>query len=174
MSIRQDRINKGLCPDCGKDAAPYLLCGSCRLKAKIGRILRRMARSGAVTRAQSGRTATWAMTYHADSSIMTKERAEKILNEIGWRPDPVEGDKRLRPRLGKIPVDVEKELYDLMVRMARPATIEEIMEAWGRLREKRRTESAAGDLARIIDAKRRRDEKNAKRARSYASQPQNP
>lgn len=72
-------------------------------------------------------------------------------------------DKRLRPRLGKVPVDVEKELSGIFVALGRPAAIEEVIAAWGQLRERRKHESTAGDMAALIAAKRKREIRAAKR-----------
>lgn len=159
-SIRQERAAKGLCPNCGKEAAPYYLCAECRFKAKIIRVMNRVEKAGALRKERRGRDTMWSMAYWGNDRL-TKEDVDGIIEKMRWHPDPKEGDGRLRPRLGKIPVDVEKELFALMTEMARPATIEEIVAAWGRLREKRRTSSAAGDLARIIEAQRKRERKAA-------------
>jgi hypothetical protein len=151
MTLRQDRLARGLCPNCGKEAAPYFLCGDCRFKAKIVRVLNRGGKVGGFKKERRGRAVYWSIGNEA------------ALDTLVWRPDPKEGDRRSRPRLGRVPVLVENELVKLIESMDRPATLEEIMEAWARLREKRRTSSAAGDMAKIIEAKRRRERRQQKR-----------
>jgi hypothetical protein len=95
--------------------------------------------------------------------FLTPDSKEKMAS-TRWYPDPKEGDKRLEPRLGGKIVDVCNTLVGLLRDMGHPATEEELIAAWGRLREKRRTASLAGDMAAIIEAKRRQDRKAAKRA----------
>jgi hypothetical protein len=95
--------------------------------------------------------------------FLTPDSEEKIAS-TRWYPEAKEGDRRLKPRLGGKIVDVCNTLVGLLREMGRPATEEELVAAWGRLREKRRTASLAGDMAAIIEAKRRQDRKAAKRA----------
>lgn len=149
---KQDRIAKGLCPTCGKEAAPYYLCSRCRFYGKIGRVLRRAGKAGAFTRTVDKKgVVRWGIGSEAAFDAMT------------WRPDPKEGDGRLRPRLGRVPVDVEGELVALLTSMGKPATIDEIVAAWGQLRERRRV-SIANDMATIIAAQRKREARARKRA----------
>jgi hypothetical protein len=79
-----------------------------------------------------------------------------------------DSDKRGRPRLRGIQVDVEATLIAVIQRIGRPCTLEEIKEAWGRLRE-RRSSPLPSDLAVIIAAKDRREAKMKKRARQINS-----
>jgi hypothetical protein len=76
-----------------------------------------------------------------------------------------ETDRRGRPRLRGISVDVEATLVAIVGRIGRPCTLEEITEAWGRLRD-RRSSPLPSDLAVIIAAKDKRERKMAKRRRS--------
>jgi hypothetical protein len=67
-----------------------------------------------------------------------------VFKALRWHPAPKEGDRRFRARSGKSPVNVEATIIEPLTEMGRPATLEEIMFAWGRLRERRRTGSLAG------------------------------
>lgn len=150
-SLQRQRILAGLCPTCGKESAPYYLCADHRFQKKIEHILKRATKSNALTVERKGRS-----NYYSLGD-------EAAFRKIKWRADPKDSDKRLRPRLGRVVVDVEDELYRLLSDMGRPATIEEIVQAWGRLREKRKTGSLAGDINQIITAERKRQQRNAKR-----------
>ena len=154
-SLRGERIAKGMCPNCGAEAAPHYLCGKCRLMAKVGRIVNRAAKVGGVVKSRH------------DGAMHYSMGDREAWDRIAWRPDPKEGDGRLRPRLGRIPVDVGNEIVGILTSLGRPATIDEIVAAWGRLREERRRGSIAGDMVAIIEAQRRRNERNLKRLRHH-------
>lgn len=150
-NVKRERIARGQCPNCGKEAAPYYLCHDCRLKGKIVRVLNRGAAVGGFKKERRGRESWWSMGD------------DKLLGTLKWRPDPKEGDGRLAPRLRGIRIDVEATLVEVIRRIGRPCTLEEILAAWGRLRE-RRTAPLASDLACIIaaaDKRKRRAEKRA-------------
>lgn len=155
---RQYRIDHGLCPLCGKEAAPYYLCHSCRQTAMIGRMCDLMAKRGVVKRLKDkGR-----VYYQIPPGW--NGRSTKDFN---WSPcgiDLKDTDKRLRPRIGRRPVDLDETLTEIFMEAGTPLTMEEIVAAWGRLRSKRKTSSLAGDMTAIIAAERRRNERNARRA----------
>ena len=151
---RQYRIDHGLCPLCGKESAPYYLCEDHRTYQAVGRMMKLMAKRGIVK--DHGRTGY---------SIPLGWNGPDV-SEFQWRPRMGElrpGDKRLRPRLGRMPVDLDETLIGIFREAGRRLTIEEIYEAWGKLRSRRKTESLAGDMAALIRAQRRRDERNGKR-----------
>lgn len=145
MPKRDDRISKGLCPDCGQESAPYYLCGDCRFKQQIMRRLDRMAKAGGFIKEKRGREVYW--------SIGKRGVAETLV----WR-DPKPDDKRYRPRLAGVPVDVETEVIGLLMRAGRPCTADEIVEAWGRLRAER-TGSIAANVVRLAAAEQKRERK---------------
>jgi len=152
--LRDERISKGQCPNCGKEAAPYYLCYDCRFLNKITRVLRRGERAGGFRSSRRGRSKLWQIGD------------QEALHAIKWRPDPKPDDGRLLPRIGKVRVDVEATLIEVIRHIGRPCTLEEILAGWGRLRE-RRTSPLSLDLARIIaaeDKRKRRAEKRAGRA----------
>ena len=149
MTKRQDRIAKGLCPDCGEEAAPYYLCGDCRFKQQIVRRLNRAAKAGGFIKEKRGRETYWSIG------------AKGVVENMDWR-DPKPGDKRYRPRLAGVPVDVEDEIVKLLIRAGKPCTIEEIIAAWGQLRV-RRTGTIAGNVARLVTAEQKRKRKADRR-----------
>lgn len=152
MSTRQERINKGLCPNCGKIAAPYYLCGECRFGAKLGRILNRATKGGGLsTTKRDGKT------YY---SLVSTEK----FDAVGWRADPKDSDGRLRPRLRKVPVDVEATLVAILRDAGKPCSIDEIHEAWGKLRAGK-VGTVVGDMQRIMAAKEKRERRAKKLAR---------
>ena len=161
-TVQQERVAKGLCPTCGKEAAPYYLCADHRLTGKIERILRRVHAAGGVTREKRGVKAYWSMGDR------------EAWDRLAWRPDPKDGDKRLRPRIRGVPVDVEATVIEIMRSLDRPCTTEEIVAAWGRLRTERQHATVAGDVAALIEAQRRREARNAKRLRISQSAPPPP
>ena len=122
MSLRQERIAKGLCPNCGSEAAPYYLCGRCRFRELIGRFLRKAAKAGVVKREQRGRQSYWSRL----------DRAK--FDDVDYREATREDDKRLRPRVKGVPVDVEAEIMSIFTRAGKPLTVEEIYAAWGHMR----------------------------------------
>lgn len=149
IPIARQRILAGQCPLCGKEAAPWRLCYEHRMHARIGNTLRNGIRVGAL-----------------------KMDAQKLVslgdpNAKGrWGSTPIhvpETDRRGRPRLRGISVDVEATLVAIITRIGRPCSIEEISEAWGKLRDKR-SSPLASDLATIIAAKDKREAKMKRRA----------
>ena len=153
-SLTAERIAQGLCPRCGTEAAPYRLCSKHRAEGMIGRICERASRAGGFKKEKRGNRIYWSLGNRA------------ALDSIKWSPDVGLDDKRRRPRLGGIPVDVEKQLVAILTEAGRPLGIEEIISAWGKLRE-RRTGSIASNLAAIITAQQRRASSNAKRAAQH-------
>lgn len=152
-SIRRERISQGLCPNCGKESAPFHLCQDCRFGNKITAILRRGEKVGGFKSERKGRDTYW--------SIGANQRA---LDTIKWRADPKPGDKRLLPRIGRIPMQIEDTIIAALMSLDRPATIEEIRCAWVKLKANRGGGSLSSHVLQIIEAARRRGEKNARRA----------
>lgn|GEM_PF-3895894 len=161
---RQHRIDHGLCPECGEEAAPYYLCEQHRRKASLGRILRSAATRGVLRISKRGGR-NW---YSVDTGC-------RPASDVNWPGKTIfdmnENDKRLRPRLGRRPVDIDETLIGIFVDSGRPLQYDEIISAWGRLRSKRKTASLAGDMTAIIEAQRRRAARNAKRARDSNDNP---
>lgn len=153
MSIAQERIAKGQCPNCGKEAAPYYLCGNCADRQKVYRVLREGERAGGFKGERRGKLKYWSI------------RDTKILDDLVARSrSPAKlGDKRLQPRLRGFRVDVEATLLEVIRHVGRPMHTEEIIEAWGKLRD-RRTSPLAHDLARIVAAEDKRKRKAARQA----------
>lgn len=152
VPIQQKRILAGQCPLCGKEAAPWRLCYDHRLGARLYNTLRNGVRVGALKRDEQKRY------FMGDPDAKGR-----------WGSTPIhvpESDKRGRPRLRGISVDVEATLIAIITRIGRPCTIEEISEAWGKLRDKR-SSPLASDLATIIAAEDKRKAKMAKRAVQY-------
>lgn len=161
MTLAQDRASRGLCPQCGKEAAPYYLCADHRTIAMIRNFLNQAAERGAVTKEKRGNKIYWS------------PRDIAAFDQIKWHPRGSElstNDKRLRPRLGRVPVEIDKELLRLACDIGHPFTSEEMVAAWGRLREQRKGGTIAGNMAAIIQAQRRREKRNARRA-ALASAP---
>jgi hypothetical protein len=148
----QKRIEKGLCPRCGEDAAPYRLCYLCRQRQRVSRALDRMARTGSL-------------------EVRRDERGRKVFKKTGQRPDtrwatlvvPPDDDRRFRPRIAGIPVEVEESILLLFERMDRPCSVDEVVQAWGRLRTRRRRGNLVADLRALIEAEQRRERRAAKR-----------
>lgn len=153
MTLAKERIAKGLCPRCGKEAAPYYLCADHRFEQQIVRRLNRGERIGGFRKEKRGRQTYWSLG------------SQNALDSMDWR-DPKPDDKRYRPRLGRIPVEIEDELIKMLTDLGKPVTIDEILAAWGRLREKRSGGSVAQNMAAIIAADQRRQDRNARRLRA--------
>jgi hypothetical protein len=164
VTLAKERAEKGLCPQCGKEAAPYYLCADHRTIAMVGRAMNRAEKYGGVTKEKRGGKAYW--------RIRDMAAIEGNWRPCGWDLDP--NDKRLRPRLGRVPIEVDRELLRLAYDMGCPFTTEEIIAAWGRLREQRKAGTIAGNMAAIIKAQRRRDERNARRAAQTEKEPARP
>ncbi len=154
-ALHRARILRGECPLCGGEAAPYRLCYDCRQKARFSNALKRGAKVGALTIIGEGRNKLYGLG---------------VESEARWGSTPLhlpETDGRTRPRLRGISVDVEATLVEVMKLIGRPCTLEEIMAAWGRLRD-RRSAPLANDLSRIIKAADRRTRRLAKAAAIHA------
>jgi hypothetical protein len=159
MTLQQDRILSGQCPLCGKEAAPYRLCWDHRQEARLVRCLKRGEKHAyfdSEKRADGKRY--WTVGPKSDDPD-TKRKMSKWSVPIV----PSETDRRHRPRLRGISVDVEKTLVKVVEHIGRPCTIEEISSAWGKLRD-RRSSPLATDLATIVAAQDKRERKMAKRA----------
>lgn len=149
--LQQQRILAGQCPLCGKEAAPWRLCYDHRFSSRIGNVLRKGVRLGALRKDDQRRY------FIGDESKSAQFR------KWGTPVHLPETDRRGRPRLRGISVDVEGTLVAIITRIGRPCTIEEITSAWGKLRD-RRTSPLVSDLATIIAATDKRAKKMAKRA----------
>ena len=157
-SRRQRRVDAGQCPNCGKEAAPYYLCPDCRAKNSLRSKLNGMAKHGVVRKGGRVNLSHW---WEGDVSL---ENSGMITKPSPlWGEGKGKDDKRLRPKLGKIPVDVERELVGMLQRFDRPVSEEEIISAWGKMRVRRDRASAAGDIVALISAERRRERRSKKR-----------
>lgn len=150
--LRKERISHGMCPKCGKESAPFYLCGECRFGNKLVGILKRGRKHGALKSERRGRTDYWSIDNNAAWAT------------IKWRPDAKDGDKRLLPRIGRMPMLVEDTIVAALMSLDRPATIEEIRAAWVKLKSNRGSAALSVHVLAIIEAARRRGEKHAKRA----------
>jgi DNA-binding MarR family transcriptional regulator len=161
LNPRKERAAKGLCPECGAEAAPYYLCGTCRMARKLGAILRAGVRDGLVeTVPDDGHDRRKRYRLRPEARGLS----EREINER-WRyreTDP--GDRRNLPRLRGVPVDVERELANMLASSGRGLTIEEIREAWVRLRP-RKGRPAATAMAAMIRAEDKRARRRARNAR---------
>jgi hypothetical protein len=158
--LQQQRILAGQCPLCGKEAAPYRLCYDHRQNARIDRMLKRAEKHEYFKSEKRINGRYW--------SLGPKVNDPAVRDYMGKWAIPYhlpETDRRGRPRLRGISVDVEETIIAVIGRIGRPCTIEEISEAWGRLRD-RRSSPLPSDLATIIAAKDRRERKMAKRAKA--------
>lgn len=161
----KDRVRNGLCPRCGREAAPYYLCHNCRQSDRITRMLKRGARHGVFQFIGGGsrltkNTMIWKGAKFEDDGANAELRKWAIPIHMS------EADGRGKPRMRGIRVDVESTLLNVVRFIGRPCTIEEIIQAWGRLRD-RRESPLPNDLARIIAASDERSKKNARRAAAW-------
>lgn len=157
--LQQQRILAGQCPLCGKEAAPFRFCYDHRQKSRIERMLNRADKHGyfkSEKRADGHRY--WHLGPNVDDPAV-KEYMGKWAIPINLP----ETDRRGRPRLRGISVDVEATIVEVMKRIGRPCTVEEISAAWGKLRD-RRSSPLVTDLASIVAAKDKRERKMARRA----------
>lgn len=152
---RAARIAAGLCPKCGKEAAPFLLCWGCRLEPRLDRSLKRGVKAGAIVQLPGD--------FFKLPAGGHDPKAERDWDKWSTPINLDENDGRGKPRLRGIRVDVTGTLLEVMKHIGRPCKIEEIMAAWGRLRAKR-VDPLAGDLGRLIVADEKRARKLAKRA----------
>ena len=156
MTRAQERIAKGQCPRCGKEAAPYYLCPDHRFEGQIVRICNRATNAGGLSKEKRG------------GRIYYRWQSQEGWDAVKWRPEAKEGDERLAPRLNGKRVNIEQTIINIMRHIGRPVTIEELTIAWGKLRAKRDAPLAA-DLSRIIIAEDRRKAKAAKRLRNTSA-----
>jgi hypothetical protein len=120
--------------------------------------MKRLEKSGVVTQGKDERgRQTWAINPTAKDDPRDNRWSTPVV--------PNESDRRFRPRLGGIPVNVEAKIVELMGSIGRPVPIEEIAQAWGRLRgeKKRKKGNAAADVRAILLAGERRKKRAAKR-----------
>lgn len=158
MSLAEDRIAKGQCPTCGKEAAPYRLCYDCRWKGRMLRMLKRGAKVGCLSETKGpGRQSLWSI---ADGNSSEKRR-EWDKWQTGWHLK--ETDRRGLPMIRGIRIDIDATLMATIVYIGRPCAVEEIMAAFGRLRD-RRSDPLPVDLACIIKAQEKRERRAAKAA----------
>ena len=165
---RRYRVDHGLCPECGREAAPYYLCPEHRQIGAITRMMKRMAKRGIVKEEKEGGRLYWRIPpgWNGPSAA-----------DFNWRDNMfsmAKDDARLKPRMAKRPIDLDDTLVEIFRDAGRPLQMHEIMAAWGKLRSQRKTSCLAGDMTAIISAQRRRELRNAKRAakmRSVAGQP---
>lgn len=168
MTLQQDRIAKGQCPNDGKEAAPYRLCYDCRQKLRLTRALNRGVRHGVIkTMAGTSRVTMKSTLWLGDKA--DDPEANKQWSKWSTKVVLPETDRRGDPRLRGIRVDVEATLIAVMQRIGRPCTIDEITAAWGKLRSKR-ADPLPTDLANIIKAADKRARKALKRAEIDARQ----
>lgn len=159
---RAYRIDHGMCPECGKEAAPYYLCFECRKLGSMRRMLTRMADLGIIEKIKrhKGR-------FDAFKSVESGKRVANFAwNQTLW--DMPAEDARRKPRINRRPIDLDETLFGIFREAGHPLQMEEIYEAWGRLRSKRKHGTLAGDMAAIIAARRRR-EARAEKTRSRHS-----
>jgi hypothetical protein len=166
VTLAQERILKGQCPNDGKEAAPYRLCYDCRFSIRLTRALKKGAKYGTIkSLGGRGKNSVW---YLGDKSDDPEARRKTSRNATPIHlPDT---DRRSRPRLRGITVDVEATLYEVVGHIGRPCTIEEITAAWGKLRD-RRTSPLPVDLAALIKADDKRARRNAKRLQQVENNP---
>lgn len=157
IPIQRQRLLNGLCPSCGKDAAPYRLCPDHRALESLTRLLSRWEKAGALTKSRGPGGNHWKATANMREIIDAMPARRMPLWDGGE-------DARTLPRLRGVPVDVEATIVEILRDRGRPATVEEIQAAWGRLRGERKHGSLAGDIGRIIKAQHRRDQRSARRA----------
>lgn len=153
MGVQQERLSNGLCPTCGEKAAPYYHCGKCRFTNKIRRVTRKAERLGGLVIEKSSEDRRMNLYSH---------KSTEAWRAGNWRDDPKENDGRYRPRLRKIPVDVEKTLIQLFHDNGNPLTEDEIFSAWGKLRTTKNG-TVIQDLTNLIRAERHRKAKAERR-----------
>lgn len=156
LSLAKQRSAKGLCPRCGEEAAPYSLCSKHRLEARIHRYLKRSVKVKCVEQIGTGRHARYRIP----------EGWEGRFDAVRWQTINYETDRRFLPRIARVPVEIENAIVAAMVSIGRPCTIEEILEAWAKLKSKGRAGTIEGNILYIIQSKDKRAEKLARRARA--------
>jgi len=153
---RQYRISYGMCPLCGLEAAPYYLCFACRQIKSLSRTLNRMHDAGIVAKSRKGRNSLWHVEKDKIDDVAVMDVRGSLL--VGIK----DGDKRLRPRMGGRPIDLDETLMSIFAVAGKPLTEDEVYFAWGNLRTTRKRASLASDMAAIINAQRKRDRRAAK------------
>lgn len=160
----QERVDNGLCPQCGEEAAPYRLCFKCRHINRFRRSLHRLERHGVVTARREGGKILW--------KLVPEKRDEPLDNRWQTPINPPDSDRRFRPRIGGIPVNVEAQIFKLVEQFDRPFSLDEVVQAWGRLRgEKRKRGSAAADVRAILAAEEKRRRRAAKHRALHTDSP---
>lgn len=158
------RVEHGLCPECGKEAAPYYLCHDHRSLGMIRRMMNKAAERGIVQKSRRGRDTCYAIP----PGWCGNKFEDFDWGKSGFDMDP--DDKRLRPRMGQRPIDIDETLLGIFHAAGKPLQMDEIYAAWGKLRSKRKTETLAGDMAAIIAAQRKRQAKGERLAAQQARQ----
>ena len=154
---RQYRVDHGLCPVCGNEAAPYYLCPTHREMRALGRLLDKMADRGVIQKERrSGKN-----FYLSPPGWKGADMADFRWHDTIYDMKP--NDKRLRPRMGRRPIDLDETLIGIFREAGKPLDMDEILFAWGKLRSKRKQASLASDMTTIIAAQRKRKMRAAKR-----------
>lgn len=149
----RERVDNGLCPQCGEEAAPYYLCYVCRQQGRVRRSLKRLADQGHATKRKEGGKLLWQIVPGTRDAPRDKRWETPVV--------PNDSDRRFHPKIGGIPVNVEAQIWKLCESFDREFSIDDVVQAWGRLRgEKRKKGSAAADVRAILAA----DEKRRRRA----------
>lgn len=153
----KQRIARGLCPKCGEEAAPYYLCQKCRDYDAIRRMLKLMDKRGMVTSTKKGTSSYWRMNPDWDDKS----------DNFSWKPrmwELKDSDRRRKPRFRGVPIEIENAVTACLVSIGRPASIEEILEAWAKLKTSNRSGTIESNLVNIIVAKDKMSAKLARRA----------
>ena len=165
--LQRERILRGQCPLCGEEAAPYRLCYSHRFRQRLDRSLKRGEKLQTLKSfGTSGNKTWWLGDKHDDPD------ANRLARRWATPIHLPETDGRTKPRLRNIPIDVEKTLMDVIRFIGRPCSAEEIIGAWGKLRD-RRSSPLSHDLGRIlkaVDRRNRRLQKALKHSNAQAAQ----
>lgn len=151
--VRKERAAKGLCPYCGKLAAPYYLCDRHHRVAQLRRFFRALEKQDLVEITVDPADKRRILVMAKPSLGTTEVNYGKSL-DIGERGNP-----RIR---GGVPADVTKELVGILRRQGRPMREEEIAAAWVKLRPKPGQTNAAAGMAAMIKAQDKRARKMAR------------
>ena len=154
-SVRDERIAKGLCPNCGEISAPYYLCGRCRCIQLLSRALNRAEKQGVVNKQKKHDDKRVSLWSHTGSDA-----------PIGYKDVTDPNDKRFRPRFRNLPVDVEAELVAILRDRGIPMHEDDMIRAWGQLRARAGKGSVAHQMHAIIAAEHKRKDRRQKKARA--------
>lgn len=149
---REYFVDHGLCPLCGEEAAPWYFCWEHRRHASLSRLLNKMAARDVIKKVKRG----W-YQYGGERKLHDYQWGKTL-----WDFDQERLDK-LRPRINRKPVDLHDTLLAIFENAGRALTEDEIVEAWGKLRSRRKHEILANDMSKLILAQRKREARNAKR-----------